>query len=376
MEFILLYIALWLAFGFVFAMHRSGKRSLLIAPAVSLISLGLLVGKGPDVQACILLIAGLLPALAYTGDFTVWEETKLAVSILTGIFLIAGLSSYALWGEGIAARVFEKHDELLAYQRDLESDIRNLYINRPGGFSVFGGSNGSDGEITNRSPHFTGREIFRVTVDKKPWTKFYFRGYVGGSYENGRWSMVDEEDFSRKVSEWGYKGEDAGKAILNESFAHINAIIEEESFETVRSSAVSMEILYSDACGNFAYLPYYTQLYAEELESFWVQADAVLRRPGEVSHVPAYTAEVFADDCIREVSPLMDWQDAELLEEYAKDVRKTYTEVSDAGWNAFWRWRIAGRSRGMAWRSMILIMRFQLKRSRKNWQQERNTAKS
>lgn len=57
--------------------------------------------------------------------------------------------------------------------------------------------------------------------------------------------MVDEEDFSRKVSEWGYKGEDAGKAILNESFAHINAIIEEESFETVRSSAVSMEILYS-----------------------------------------------------------------------------------------------------------------------------------
>lgn len=68
----------------------------------------------------------------------------------------------------------------------------------------------------------------------------------------------------------------------------------------------------------------------------------------------------------------MDWQDAELLEEYAKDVRKTYTEVSDArGWNAFWRWRIAGRSRGMAWRSMILIMRFQLKRSRKNWQQER-----
>lgn len=352
LEFILLYIALWLAFGFVFAMQRRGTRILLIAPAASLVSLGLLTGKGPDVEACIYLLAGLLPSLAYTGDFIIREETGvswnqskrrdrrknglqqqiwIAGSILTGGILIAGFFSYALLGKGIAAGVFENHEELLAYQKNLEQDIRNLYINRPGGFSIFGGSNGEDGEITNQSPRFTGKEMFRVTVDEKPQTKFYFRGYVGGTYEDGRWSPVSEEDFSQKVKAWGYRGKDAGKVILNRSFEHANAVIQDYSWEAITSRTVSMEIMYSDACGDFAYLPYYTQLYANELESFTVEADAVVRRPEGIHHISAYTAELFADDGGREISLWMDQQEAELIIGYEEDVRNTYTKVPAAG---------------------------------------------
>lgn len=352
LEFILLYIALWLAFGFVFAMQKGGTRMLLAVPAVSLVALGLLTGKGPDVEACIYLFGGLLPSLAYTGDFIIREETGasrkqskrrdrrenglqqqtwIAGSILVGVILIAGFFSYVLFGNRIAEDVFENHDELLAYQRNLEQDIRNLYINRPGGFSIFGGSNGEDGEITNQSPRFTGKEMFRVTVDEKPQTKFYFRGYVGGTYENGRWSPVSEEDFARKVKAWGYPGEDAGKVILNRSFEHANAVIQGYGGELIKSRTVSMEILYSDACGDFAYLPYYTQLYANELDSFTVEADAVVRRPEEVSHIPAYTTELFADDGRREISLWMDQQEAELIVGYEEDVRNTYTKVPAAG---------------------------------------------
>lgn len=351
LEFTLLYIALWLAFGFVWAMLKIGKRMILIVPAASLIALGLLVGKGPNVEACIYMLAGLLPAFAYAGDSMIQEETAaanrrgqrdgrrnglqqqvwVAGSILTGLMLAAGVCSFEIWGKGIAERVFEDHDELLAYQKNLEQDIRNLYINRPGGFSIFGGSNGEDGEITNQSPRFTGKEMFRVTVDEKPQTKFYFRGYVGGSYENGRWSPVSEEDFSEKAKAWGYRGEDAGKVILNKSFEHANAVIQDYGGEMTKSRTVSMEIMYSDACGDFAYLPYYTQLHANEMESFTVEADAIIRRPEEISHIPAYTAELFADEGRREICLWMDQQEADLMAGYEEDVRKTYTDVPGAG---------------------------------------------
>lgn len=330
LESTLFYLALWLAFGFVWAMQKQGRRILLAAPPAVLLMLGLLIGKGPDVGACLYLFAGLLPALALAGNIDILEEkAELAGTFFTAVILAAGVILFALLRNGMTTQIFKEHDTLLAFQKSIEQNVMDFFARIPGGFSIFGG-NGEDGVITNRSPHYTGKEMFRVTVDEKPKIKYYFRGFVGDTYEDGRWSPVSEEAFAEKVKKWGYKNGDAGRVILNMSSDYAWQVFQTAADSNLQSRPVAMEILYTDDC-EYAFLPYFTNLLAHEMDALTVEADAVVRKPKELGHIPVYTAEVSAYDAQRDVSLWRESGQAKLVAEYEEEVKRAYTEVPKAG---------------------------------------------
>ncbi len=327
----LFYLALWLAFGFIWAMQKEGRRILLAAPPAALFMLGLLIGKGPDVGACLYLLTGLLPALALAGNIGVLEEkAELAGTCFTAVILAAGFILFALLRNGMTTQIFKEHDTLLAFQKNIEQNVMDFFAEIPGGFSIFGG-NSDDGVITNRSPHYTGKEMFWVTVDEKPKIKYYFRGFVGDTYENGRWSPVSEEAFAEKVSKWGYTKGDAGRILLNMSSDYAGQVFQTAADSNLQSRPVTMEILYSDDCGEYAFLPYFTNLLAHEMDALTVEADAVVRKPKELGHIPVYTAEMTSYDAQRDVLLWRENEQAKLVEEYEEEVKRTYTEVPKAG---------------------------------------------
>lgn len=330
LESTLVYLALWLAFGFVWAVQKQGRSILLVAPPAALLILGLLIGKGPDVGACLYLFAGLLPALVLAGNAGVLEEkSRLASTFFTAVTLAAGMILFAFLRDGMTTQILKKHDTLLAFQKNLEQNVMDFMAGIPGGFSIFGG-NSDDSVITNQSPHYTGKEMFRVTVDEKPKIKYYFRGFVGDTYENGRWSPVNEEAFAEKASMWGYEKGEAGRVILTMSYDYARQDLLTADSD-LNSRLVAMEILYSDDAGEYAFLPYFSNLLSHELYNLTVEADAAVRRPKGLDHIPVYTAEMTAYDALRDVLLWRERKQEKLLSEYGKEVIKTYTEVPKTG---------------------------------------------
>lgn len=328
------YLAFCIAFVFAWAMVRIGNRLLLLLPAVAMLIMELLVGLNPSVASCVLLLAGIVPAIAYGGNgsfhMTVAQmRTGVRNSVLVFAILLLGYLGFQLTENGISKLAYARHNSLQAYQNRLEKKLADTLDELEGGFAWFFDGNDEDGTVNNRSPKYTGKEIFRVTVAEKPQTKFYFRGFVGNTYENGQWSPIDEQTFLKKAGEWAPGMQEPGRNILDMSYEYgVRLLLLSEN----RSRSVDMELLYTDECKTMAYLPYYTNLYAAELANYTVEGDGIIRKSQDVSHIPVYTIGMFAEDVAPDVD---DFEiipyEMELQEAYAKDVLKTYTKVPKSG---------------------------------------------
>ncbi len=345
LEMTMVYIALYLALGFVWAMVHSGKRLPIALPGCAIIILILLVGKNPDLEATVYLISGMLPALAYTGENLTGKRSIRRKSgdkkqvlpnparyragiagciCMAGIWILGVIGFHTAGNDRISPYVLGKHKELLTFQKKLEADIESFAASIPGGIAIFGGANIQSGKITNKSPYFVGKDIFTVTVDKKPETKFYFRGFVGYEYVNGQWIPMEHSEFQKKVSGWGVIDENAGRRILNKSYVQGFDLAGRD----VKSNGISMGIRYMDEAEGYAYIPYYTNLFRKETEILTVDADAMLYKPKDVRDIFIYSLEMFPDSIFNDW--IGSWWDAELwtLEtEYMEDARKTYTQL-------------------------------------------------
>ena len=329
LSYFLLYTLVWFIFLFVRSAFRASGRICILTPCAAIVCLGLLVGKGPDGEAFFLMLAGTLPALSFAGGLRcvggIRHRLRLAKNGLFAVAaLAAGMALYAIAGEKLSAAMKENHDSLLAYQRNLERQIIAFADEFEGGFSVFGG-NSSNGRITNRSPRYTDKEMFWVAMDRKPETKLYFRGFVGDTYENGKWSATDEEEFFPMVDQTAFLPEDAGREILNLSYEFGNMWLGMQH--------EMVEMLYSDDCGDYAYLPYFSNLYGMELSGLMVDADAVIRRPEETSHLAFAMIQMNAKDLsgmgyqYTVQIPGMD----QLVLQYSRQSRNHYTKVPEQG---------------------------------------------
>ncbi len=279
LSYFLLYVLAWLILLYVRSVLKAGSRAGIILPCVSIVCMGLLVGKGPDGEAFFLMLAGTLPAFAFagrSGGRICPGRLLLKNGLLVVAVFAAGTLAYGRLEEELSVRVKENHDSLLAYQRNLEQQVIDFVDDFEGGFSVFSG-NSSNGRITNRSPHYTDKEMFWVTMEEKPEAKLYFRGFVGDTYEDGKWSPVEEEEFFSMTEGTALSHEEQGKAILNQSF--------EFGDMWLGMPNEFVEMLYSDNCGEYAYLPYFSSLYGIELQDLMIDADAVIRRPKDTVHL-------------------------------------------------------------------------------------------
>lgn len=267
---LLLYLMAWLGLFLALAQIRRKSRIETVLPGLLVISMGLLVGKSPDTTAFICMAGGTVLAFAGMGERKV--KTNSYVTGLLGrnsfyagaVFLLA-LALFAVYGASLEQTVQGRHDEMLAFQKELEQRVEGVSL-----FSTR--SNGQDGKITNQEIKYTGKTVFTVTLEEAPYQTMYFRGFVGDTYEDGKWYPPDEQDFLKAAKQWNSYREDIGADILQLSY---NSKYAED--KTIWTQAMKLD--YRSEETDYAYVPYYTYLRADGvLDLLNVSADSTLYR--------------------------------------------------------------------------------------------------
>lgn len=251
----LLTLLLWfVAYGLV----RRRKPLLPLLPPVLLAALCLSVGKAPKPEALVLFFLLAAGTLGYTGG-TVTENAAERGRGTSGLRLrhtllgvcLAGLMVTAVWGAAYpkAQEMVDRRADIEDYAADSVNYMIQTLSSVSGGFSWFGWQ--EEGRISNSTPEYSQTEVLRVAVDRLPQDTVYLRGYVGDTYDHGKWNNEGDAPFTEEVSGWAeYLREGSGSRV--QSLPYI--------FGTASGDpdVMTYDISYTDPDRDYAYLPYYT----------------------------------------------------------------------------------------------------------------------
>lgn len=83
------------------------------------------------------------------------------------------------------------------YQRQLRLEDRMLEVmEKVSDSPLFSHGELRQYTVENEAPTYTGEEVLRITVDYPISNPVYLRGFVGGTYENGKWQRISRQEFS------------------------------------------------------------------------------------------------------------------------------------------------------------------------------------
>lgn len=207
-----LFVALGFLEGLLFIATRNKRHHLLACAAlpVLLIAAGLIVGWAACFVGILLVFAGLLLEALDTrerGNFLLGSMA--AVSIAVSLLVTSNGQLWAqteLWHEQWYARQLALEDQLIA----LTERISHI--------SLFSGREERNYALKNTKPEFTGKEVFKITVDYPISSPLYIRGFAGGTYENGTWQRVSRQEFSDWAQSMG--GDEKAYAEIVQSFPY------------------------------------------------------------------------------------------------------------------------------------------------------------
>lgn len=320
-EITIFYLATWMCLYLSYLHGKRGSRPGTVLLVMIPILLGLIVGTGPNYKAFVYMLIGTLLLLTVMPDRRI-ERNSTAMNITVKNFIMAGgmflivVMVYLAVGAKVEGVLSQNHDKMLAYQMTLEENIRNTNLTTPPTLQ--------NGIITNQKVVYTGKEIFRVTLDKKPDSILYFRGFVGDTYKNGIWHPVDENALLKEMDVWTptpEKGET--RSILNYSyqFQSANIAIDEQTV---------MNIGYSDRNENYAYIPYFADILEGSLQDkLYVQADSQIIRRMTCDSVQMHL--VYPQKIEMKIPDHVDYN--RLWENYSAYALKHYTLVTADGIN-------------------------------------------
>lgn len=318
-EITVLYLAAWISLYLSFLQGRRVARLGIVAIGLLPVALGLLVGVVPNLAAFICMLLGSVCLISGMTSRKI-SSNRTSMYIISknnllagGIFLIA-LLTYAVAGARVRGVLLEHHDKVLAYQKNLEQQIQNINIPSSSAFQ--------DGAITNRKVTYTGKEIFQVTLDRKPDSILYFRGFVGDIYQDGVWAPVDEVAFEKETKVWVPTPEDAGSFILNYSHVLLSSVtpLDEEN---------PMKIVYTNTSGSYAYIPYYANIRdTDPMKKLYVKADAIIYRRKSCNSVQFNVFSPQEDVLITEPDSM---SHDRLRDNYLSYAMEHYTQTSSEG---------------------------------------------
>lgn len=313
-----LYAMLWMSLFLSYMIRKRNSRLGVVLPSLLLAGLGLLVGEMPDTQALILMMGGIVLAISGMRERNVTGNRYAMLgsaknSLLAGVIFLIGLVVFGFSGSALQEQIQEHHDTLLVKQHDLEQRLASV--------NWLSFSNVEDGSVTNRRVQYTGKEIFTVTLDHAPEAKMYFRGYVGDTYEDGKWTQVDEDAFLESAKKWPSYEPDYGRAILDLSYEG------EQNNLFRQKTAYSMQIIYPETAGTYAYIPYFAELTTDEAETkLEVRSDAEIFRQESCDQIQLNT---FGSQSIFVLYNTEKY--AQMNNNYNAYVREHYTVVSTKG---------------------------------------------
>jgi len=243
---------------FVFRIHNCWYGML---PVYAVLCIGMAVGKTPDKASIAFLIAGISLAMAWVSrqehggrrSFT-YRRTKRQRPAWTYVILCAvlsaGLVSAWQYGSRREELVLKDANKYLLRQHEMERRVKRSvedivqYIRAKTGLD-------SDGNLSNSEPRYTNKAVMTITSVRQPKTSLYLRGFVGGTYENGKWKECDTKSFQKIMST-----KEEVEAVLNVGYrAFENGI----NLEYIPSkNRIKIEHTGAGKNSKYAYLPYFS----------------------------------------------------------------------------------------------------------------------
>lgn len=293
--------------------HRHGMFWGTLPPAL-LVAAGLLLGKAPTIPAMILLIAGIMGMQMILDEYHVggskhfrqisvarvrhWLFYPVMLACILGIFGVGARVSVMTQDKAL-----QGEDKLLRLQHSMENQIVDfgtrtvqkiqeiLNIEQPG-------------VMTNTSPKFTGETVMTITVDHKPQTDLYMRGFIGTKYENGKWSSASKEKLNGLLnSEICYQlfTQDyniyQASEVAVEKGTDVYALLK-DGVDLGNQNAMNMKIKYArDNRSTFAYFPYYSKLSDDSMGTLMLDHDRGFRRGDDVKSYDVTIQKTDSESC-------------------------------------------------------------------------------
>lgn len=176
--------------GWIFLSTRDRHRHFLaiaMLPA-ALVLAGLLVGWAASFVGIFLMFSGLLWEV-----FDMGERGNLVLGVIVAASLgipILLVGNGKLWGQ-----VEQLHEGWYRRQLNLEDQML-AWLDKVSDLPIFSFGERRQYTLHNEKPKYEGKEVFKITVDYLGARPLYIRGFVGGTYENGRWNRISRQEFS------------------------------------------------------------------------------------------------------------------------------------------------------------------------------------
>ncbi len=191
-------------------------------------------------------------------------------------------------------------------------------------------------EVNNKTPHYTGKEMLRVTASQCPAEDMLLKGFCGTDYLNGSW-VYDKQKFADACAQAGADKKEAAHELLQaqyDLYAHGEARIQVRyAFGGVFSSMnsnndvdrVEYTIEHTGISSRYAFLPYASD-HVKNFDKERLIGDASLRKSWlqdtfTYSGWSRFTGGITLDSVLDETEPrVFDWYD-----DFAK---KAYQDTS------------------------------------------------
>ncbi len=258
------------------------KNGIMAIVPILIFGAGLLVGKNPSENGVILLFLGVLfacnqsfslpdfrPAEGQKGkhigklkEFG-WIFSIMAIALICFVVLIAGRTS--------AGKVVEEYSgEAEDFILETANRVANWEVWRmvddPGNVekmveSVLGTTDYNYETLNNRTPLFEDVPYLRVTMEEKPLTTVYLKGFYADIYDNGLWER-NEEGFTEAGQAAGFQPD-----VVTEELAFLGVEKLKKRYNVQElsrhNSGVEMTVFYHDSSTVKAYIPYFSELKGE-----------------------------------------------------------------------------------------------------------------
>jgi len=200
-----------------------GRHEILLLLPAAVFAAELLIGYIPGWKGMALFFAALLFVHADGGNGTktalrvhadkkrrytqVWYVSWLPALFLSGAAVLILFGSSRL-SDATAQRWMDAAPKVQAFQKKAEQGISNIWHN----YFI-----PRQETVSNRAPHFTGKEMFKVTASKRPAEDMLLKGFCGTDYQNGSW-VCDGQKFADACAEAGYGEEEAARELFGTQY--------------------------------------------------------------------------------------------------------------------------------------------------------------
>lgn len=252
-QWLFLFLCFLLGFlgGFFLSLAKKNRSRNLAALSIPLMAAlaGLALGRVPSFAGIVLVLAGFF---ALQLDFA--ARGMWALGACMGLSL--GAAALAAQGSFFQGLLETYHAPWLKRQLQLEDRMLEA-VNQFSGIRLFSRNKAQkEFPLGNGKPRQEGKEILRITLDRRPGQAVYLRGFVGGDYGGGRWESAPKQEFSDWAQKQGLSADGCMEFVQNFPYRKFQAKGERGDGSVPQKVKIDL----AEPSPGYTLVPYFTKI--------------------------------------------------------------------------------------------------------------------